>query len=96
MMYMWMEALYHVPLSIWAIGALLRGTYWQMSRKARDDSGLATAGDADLQCRFMLGEYNANSKVTSRRSKSPSSPPNLRHADGNHDKHLHCGLPELE
>lgn len=23
--YMWMEALYHVPLSFWAIGALLRG-----------------------------------------------------------------------
>ena len=26
MLYMWMELLYHVPLSIWAIGALLRGT----------------------------------------------------------------------
>jgi len=23
--YMWMEALYHLPLSVWAIGALLRG-----------------------------------------------------------------------
>lgn len=23
--YMWMEALYHVPLSIWAVGALIRG-----------------------------------------------------------------------
>ena len=26
-MYLWMEALYHVPLSIWAIGALLRGMW---------------------------------------------------------------------
>jgi len=25
-MYAWMEALYHLPLSIWAVGALLRGT----------------------------------------------------------------------
>lgn len=24
--YTWMEILYHVPLSIWALGALLRGT----------------------------------------------------------------------
>ena len=24
-MYMWMELLYHTPLSVWAIGALLRG-----------------------------------------------------------------------
>ena len=24
-MYMWMEALYHVPLSIWAVGGLIRG-----------------------------------------------------------------------
>ena len=24
-MYLWMEALYHVPLSVWAVGALLRG-----------------------------------------------------------------------
>jgi hypothetical protein len=24
-MYIWMEFLYHVPLSVWAIGALLRG-----------------------------------------------------------------------
>lgn len=23
--YMWMEALYHVPLSVWAVGALVRG-----------------------------------------------------------------------
>lgn len=29
--YMWMELLYHVPLSVWAIGALFRGTLllWQ-------------------------------------------------------------------
>lgn len=26
-MYMWMEALYHLPLSCWAVGALLRGMY---------------------------------------------------------------------
>lgn len=24
-MYMWMELLYHVPLSVWAVGALIRG-----------------------------------------------------------------------
>ncbi|KAK3686418.1 hypothetical protein LTR37_019849 [Vermiconidia calcicola] len=26
MMYMWMEALYHIPLSVWAVGALLRNS----------------------------------------------------------------------
>ena len=25
-MYVWAEVLYHAPLSVWAIGALLRGT----------------------------------------------------------------------
>ena len=31
-MYIWMELFYHVPLSIWAIGALLRGESWSGSR----------------------------------------------------------------
>ncbi len=31
--YMWLELLYHVPLSVWAIGALIRGKY--TTRQAR-------------------------------------------------------------
>lgn len=27
--FIWMELLYHFPLSVWAIGALLRGRWWQ-------------------------------------------------------------------
>jgi hypothetical protein len=66
MMYMWMEALYHVPLSIWAIGALLRGAYRQATRKARDNSGLATTRDADLQYRLRLVICNSNSEIKCR------------------------------
>lgn len=27
MLYMWMEVIYHIPLSVWAVGALLRGEF---------------------------------------------------------------------
>ncbi|KAI9841962.1 MAG: hypothetical protein M1837_000282 [Sclerophora amabilis] len=29
--YIWLEALYHVPLSIWAVGALVKGEMLQVS-----------------------------------------------------------------
>lgn len=43
-MYAWMELLYHLPLSAWAVGALLRGL--STSRNTRVGTRIA-----DLDCR---------------------------------------------
>ena len=38
-MYMWMELIYHFPLSIWAIGALLRGKEEDILRLVPEELG---------------------------------------------------------
>ena len=83
-MYLWMEALYHIPLSLWAIGGLLKGERLTLSTccKSRGSS------------RHVKSNEVAH-LVTVRRSQSSPSPACLCWPN-RHEYHYMCGrLHEL-
>ncbi len=83
-MYMWMEALYHVPLSLWAIAGLLK------SKRSTPSTCCKSRGSS----RHVKTNEVVN-LVTARRSQSPPSPAPLCWPN-RHEYHYMCGrLHEL-
>lgn len=60
-MYMWMELLYHVPLSVWAIGALLRSML-PSSLMASIDTLMFATDDSKLPIHLLI--YAVQTAIT--------------------------------
>lgn len=61
-MYMWMELLYHTPLSVWAIGALLRGEGDQHAGSLSLQTDLFCADDPRVPIHLLI--YAVQTAVT--------------------------------
>ncbi|RMY04258.1 hypothetical protein D0868_07042 [Hortaea werneckii] len=54
-MYLWLELVYHVPLSFWAVGALRRGSYCDLMWNAwRKSSSLLILGDPKVPAHLLV------------------------------------------